>query len=677
MISDSAWQISKLDSSGYASDIGLELGDIVVQIDHSAVEKHTTVYKFHRIEKIHSITLLRNNSAKIITLDYKEFPLEYRSIIIFFTEIFMALIAITIYIRYGRSKSSILLTQLFILLSIAFMCTESATKSDSLSKVIISIVIILIPAIMIDFIYQLLKAKGQIFFSYHYISWYYRLVLLYCTLHLFYFSPWFDYRLYRIEQKTTLIHFMVGCLLTFLYLFYVYRRRRLEYSYSATVIKISLFSFTICFAPFLLLTVFPDIIYHPIVPYHYSMFVFVLYPFIFLILSYGKNIITLNRSLWRHLILPLRPLIWPYLYLKSIHKLMQSFTFIKSFEDFERYGLPDLCHHFNLMNATILITTPNKNYIASYKPIHLQSIEQLLKQDFKSLSAYKLFHISREEQQYCYLIVEHRRATRKISYPLQLVIDIIKFPIATLVENINLNKLFSNNIIQIFNHNNVEHQNLEQIFTLKRTILQLVEQERKHQATDLHDTLLQDILFARHRVLSLTKSMKSAEAMSQSLSDLAEYLQIINLNARDIIFNIYPHLLKETGFANAISSLVENERTHYESDIILSLEDVHEWNQLNNDDLLQVFRIIQELLSNAKKHSQSTKITLLFHKDANTLSFSYSDNGRGIENLQNFESTGWIGINHRVQSMNANILIQSSPMQGFQVKITIPRLGVS
>ncbi|MDO6633274.1 ATP-binding protein [Bacillus thuringiensis] len=85
-----------------------------------------------------------------------------------------------------------------------------------------------------------------------------------------------------------------------------------------------------------------------------------------------------------------------------------------------------------------------------------------------------------------------------------------------------------------------------------------------------------------------------------------------------------------------------------------------------------IYRIVQELLSNAMKHSKSTNVTIrLFQKD-DYLYLTYVDNGIGIkldEVNYSYNTLGLSGIVTRIQSLNGEMSVESKPNLGLQILI--------
>ncbi|MFQ3621109.1 MAG: ATP-binding protein, partial [Spirochaetales bacterium] len=88
-----------------------------------------------------------------------------------------------------------------------------------------------------------------------------------------------------------------------------------------------------------------------------------------------------------------------------------------------------------------------------------------------------------------------------------------------------------------------------------------------------------------------------------------------------------------------------------------------------------LFRIIQELLTNVLKHSGATRITItLSILEPNTLQIQVKDNGRGIreEELTHPEAYGITGIRERCAYLQGQIQFHGKPGEGTEATLRIP-----
>ena len=87
---------------------------------------------------------------------------------------------------------------------------------------------------------------------------------------------------------------------------------------------------------------------------------------------------------------------------------------------------------------------------------------------------------------------------------------------------------------------------------------------------------------------------------------------------------------------------------------------------------IQVFRVIQELLTNIIKHAKATEVTIQFSEIDETLHIMIEDNGRGFNSEKVSRGLGLLNIKKRMEKINGEVVIDSSEGNGTTVILTIP-----
>lgn len=92
------------------------------------------------------------------------------------------------------------------------------------------------------------------------------------------------------------------------------------------------------------------------------------------------------------------------------------------------------------------------------------------------------------------------------------------------------------------------------------------------------------------------------------------------------------------------------------------------WNQLPDHKKMAVYRVLQELMVNMKKHSQANIVVLAFFNHGKKITVTYSDNGVGTDlNHKN----GLQNVENRIRSVKGSITFETAINQGFKVKIVV------
>jgi signal transduction histidine kinase len=89
---------------------------------------------------------------------------------------------------------------------------------------------------------------------------------------------------------------------------------------------------------------------------------------------------------------------------------------------------------------------------------------------------------------------------------------------------------------------------------------------------------------------------------------------------------------------------------------------------------LNLYRIVQELVSNIIKHAQAAEITIQLNRHANDLTLTVEDNGIGFEQekVRGKKGVGLSTMQSRVGSLNGRVYIDSQPGRGTTVTVEIP-----
>lgn len=148
-------------------------------------------------------------------------------------------------------------------------------------------------------------------------------------------------------------------------------------------------------------------------------------------------------------------------------------------------------------------------------------------------------------------------------------------------------------------------------------------------------------------------------------------------NLLDDLESIY-NRTRDISKENSTIDISEN-YTDLLKDLLLSYKNDHvniiskdlskvNWNMLEDMKKTTLYRVLQELMVNMKKHSQASLVVLSFNQTKNKINILYTDNGLGA-NLK--KSTGLLNVETRIKSINGTIIFESETNKGFKARITI------
>ena len=200
------------------------------------------------------------------------------------------------------------------------------------------------------------------------------------------------------------------------------------------------------------------------------------------------------------------------------------------------------------------------------------------------------------------------------------------------------------------------------------------EKERQRIATDLHDSLGGTLAAVQLSLSTLKKKIKgAAEEAMRTYEKTDELLDQAYKEMRRISHNLADGSLKDGGLKGALTrmqtSLSENSslKIHLRTD---ELEQVH----LDREVELHLYRVIQELFQNIVKHAHAEEVSVHFTRYRSKLIMSVIDDGKGFEYnpSEENEGMGLQNIHSRVQQLNGQIKIESSPGKGTEIQIEVP-----
>lgn len=207
----------------------------------------------------------------------------------------------------------------------------------------------------------------------------------------------------------------------------------------------------------------------------------------------------------------------------------------------------------------------------------------------------------------------------------------------------------------------------EQQLRYSQAILQGEEQERRRLARDLHDGLGGMIAGARINLSAHIKSGQTPE--TAPLEKITQQLDKSVTELRRIAHNMMPATLLEQSLEAAINDLCESMMNNHTR---ITFQAIHlSDHPLPEDTQLHIYRIIQELLTNAVRHGKAKNIMLQCSIHDGKCFITAEDDGQGFDITNNSKGIGLNNIHNRVGFMKGNIDIDSRINQGTTVNIEL------
>lgn len=202
--------------------------------------------------------------------------------------------------------------------------------------------------------------------------------------------------------------------------------------------------------------------------------------------------------------------------------------------------------------------------------------------------------------------------------------------------------------------------------------LQSQEGERRRLAADLHDSIGGMLSTIRVGLTTISRSLPDPQAIDETKQMLDDTITSVRRISRDLM----PSTLEKFGFVHAIRELCE--RFQATSKIEIRFLEQEEIPALDKQRGLMVFRIVQELLNNAVKHSQATLIQVSVALE-DQLTIVVEDNGIGFDveaqrnDKQSGKGLGLFNIENRARLLNGTLWFDMERTKGSK---TILKLAI-
>lgn len=204
------------------------------------------------------------------------------------------------------------------------------------------------------------------------------------------------------------------------------------------------------------------------------------------------------------------------------------------------------------------------------------------------------------------------------------------------------------------------------------------EEERTKAAREIHDVLSQELTGLKMDLAWLSRRMTEplrpglrAELL-EKLTSLMELTDRASHSVQRIAAELRPVVLDSLGLCAATEWVVADfqKRTEIQCEARVPVPDL----SLDHERSTALFRILQESLTNAARHSRATKIDVYLRKESEEIVLTVRDNGRGVQlsELEDPRSVGLMGMRERAALLEGECTIKPLDDGGTQVEARLP-----
>ncbi|HYP05423.1 MAG TPA: sensor histidine kinase [Bryobacteraceae bacterium] len=230
-------------------------------------------------------------------------------------------------------------------------------------------------------------------------------------------------------------------------------------------------------------------------------------------------------------------------------------------------------------------------------------------------------------------------------------------------------------VSQLESRNKHQHERTQraeaQMRKLSQQLVHAQEEERKAISRELHDEIGQMLTGLRMEFRSLAHLHGAPEQEFKSRIDQGKMLLDQALQAvRDIAMGLRPSMLDDLGLEAALQWQARDFCRRHDIPVNLTvhapLEDLPDQHKTN------LYRIVQEALTNCARHSQAKSIAISIRRQDTELRVTVSDDGVGLQSNKQGGGLGLIGIQERARELGGTIAIESGADLGTRLTVSIP-----
>ena len=213
----------------------------------------------------------------------------------------------------------------------------------------------------------------------------------------------------------------------------------------------------------------------------------------------------------------------------------------------------------------------------------------------------------------------------------------------------------------------------------KKNALAAKEQERRHIALELHDGIGQSLALVKFSLEGLRHDMKG-KLSHQALGQMQEIVAHIHGSIEDVhrlSADLHPRYLESRSLPNALTLLCQ-ELDHAYTGTSIKCDVDETVTDLAGSLKLTLFRVAQEALTNALKHSEADTVSVNLHRNANYLWLYVKDPGVGFDVAEvdnRVAGQGLSGIRERVELTGGTLMIVSNASEGTIISAAWPLDG--
>ncbi|MBS3963724.1 MAG: HAMP domain-containing protein [Methylomonas sp.] len=206
---------------------------------------------------------------------------------------------------------------------------------------------------------------------------------------------------------------------------------------------------------------------------------------------------------------------------------------------------------------------------------------------------------------------------------------------------------------------------------LTQNSLVIQEDERQRLSQELHDEFGQSLTAIKVMAVTAGHKQPDNQKITQAIAEICDHLMSV---VRSMMQQLHPLVLTELGLKATLEDTV-NRWSERNPELELRIACSDEVDMLDKTIVIQVFRVIQECLTNVVRHAGAKQVDIAVSLSGDNparLMLRVRDDGRGCDLSTVTQGFGLRGMKERIKSLDGNVSIQSSPGAGMSIEAWVP-----
>ena len=216
----------------------------------------------------------------------------------------------------------------------------------------------------------------------------------------------------------------------------------------------------------------------------------------------------------------------------------------------------------------------------------------------------------------------------------------------------------------------------EALSTVSQRLIDAQEEERRRLARELHDDISQRLGLLSLRLSEVTQAfLKPGEDVDRLLSLTRGEVANLVKDVHDLSHRLHPPRLEILGLAAAADALCDEFSSPMTMEVHFQSEGIPK--RLPSRISLCLYRVLQEALQNAAKHSGARHVDVSLKAHADRIELTVEDTGGGfnVDDAARTRGLGLSSMKERIKGVHGQLVVDSEPQRGTAIRARVPYPG--